>query len=316
MPDEKKRLIHLQLFQGVDIEPIQSLILASQYRTYTAGTAVLSPERENHEMMVILSGRLAVQLDLDDDEPLVSLCAGDSVGEMSVFDGKNPSAYVVALEVTELLVISRELLWQMINASHGVARNLLHLLSCRVRAGNAAVTDSRQLQREYERHAHLDPLTGLHNRRWLEALFQRLQYVSTAELPTVIMIDVDHFKRFNDEFGHVAGDHALKAVANAMKHSLRPMDMLARYGGEEFVVVLPRTVLEQGARVAERIRLNVAATPIDVPTLPELPSITISLGLAEMQPGEDLETLMVRADDALYAAKGAGRNQIVAGSSL
>jgi diguanylate cyclase (GGDEF)-like protein len=165
----------------------------------------------------------------------------------------------------------------------------------------------RRQNEELERLSTVDALTGLHNRRFLT---QRLSdellrsYREKCSF-TVLMADVDEFKKYNDAFGHPAGDEVLRKVANILLGSTRAVDCTARYGGEEFAVLLTDTVGEGALQVAERIRARVAAE--------EFPGrkITISIGMAEFPVhGHSAEAVISRADEALYAAKRAGRNRI------
>lgn len=174
--------------------------------------------------------------------------------------------------------------------------------------------ESLERQREYERHACVDVLSGLHNRRWLEEAFARqlTRCAQEGQLATLIMLDADRFKQYNDTQGHLGGDCALRALGHAIMENVRPNDLAARYGGEEFAVLLPDTSLEQGAAVAERLRRAVESMPVHTPDGGCLPSITLSLGLAEMRAGDTLQTLVTAADAALYRAKSAGRNRVVA----
>jgi diguanylate cyclase (GGDEF)-like protein len=160
---------------------------------------------------------------------------------------------------------------------------------------------------ELERLSTVDALTGLHNRRFLT---QRLSdellrsYREKCSF-TVLMADVDEFKKYNDAFGHPAGDEVLRKVASILLSSIRAVDCTARYGGEEFAVLLTDTVGEGALQVAERIRARVAAEEFPGRT------ITISIGMAEFPVhGHSAEAVISRADEALYAAKRAGRNRI------
>jgi diguanylate cyclase (GGDEF)-like protein len=123
------------------------------------------------------------------------------------------------------------------------------------------------------------------------------------------MLDIDHFKAINDTFGHQAGDHALIEVASRLRRSLRGNDMVARWGGEEFVVLLRDCVLSDALRLAEDIRAAIAEVPFGA-----LGSLTVSVGAAEVRADEDLTSWLGRADQALYRAKRAGRNEVVADS--
>ena len=158
-----------------------------------------------------------------------------------------------------------------------------------------------------------DPLTGLANRRHFHAALEREvdRVARSGEAALLLMLDIDHFKRVNDSFGHVAGDKVLQVVARALARCVRPMDTLARYGGEEFAIVLPACQAEFGRAVAERIRRVVAATPIMVGPKTEL-RVTLSIGGAfALQWIRSTTSLWTnRADHQLYRAKSEGRNRV------
>jgi two-component system cell cycle response regulator len=157
--------------------------------------------------------------------------------------------------------------------------------------------------------ALIDPLTGLYNQRYLMRHLRGLLESGQNHEIAVLMIDVDHFKSVNDEFGHATGDQALRAVADVLRGNTRVFDSLARYGGEEFVVVMPGTGAADAALAAERLRSAVEATPCT--WAPGKPSgLTVSIGVAciAQHPGTP-EALLHAADLALYAAKRAGRNR-------
>ena len=167
---------------------------------------------------------------------------------------------------------------------------------------------SDQLYRELERQAMLDPLTGISNRRTLDLL--AMQALASAQRHTrplaLLLIDADHFKRINDECGHAAGDDALRLLAATLRRGLRNEDLLGRLGGEEFVAVLPESDTEDALASAERLRRAVEELDFTVPDRPV--PLRISVGVATLRDGDDLATLLRRADAAMYAAKRAGRN--------
>jgi diguanylate cyclase (GGDEF)-like protein len=158
-----------------------------------------------------------------------------------------------------------------------------------------------------------DPLTGLYNRRFLEESLNRemARCKRTGTVFGVLMIDVDHFKRFNDTYGHDAGDSILRTVGRVLQESSREGDIACRFGGEEFVIVLPDTDREGAASRAGRILAVVRDLHV-THNGKTLGSITASIGLAmHPQNGETVRALIQAADKGLYAAKGAGRDQVV-----
>lgn len=158
-----------------------------------------------------------------------------------------------------------------------------------------------------------DPLTGLANRRHFRSVLEREidRVARSGEAALLLMLDIDHFKKVNDEHGHVAGDLVLQSVARTLASCVRPMDTLARYGGEEFAVVLPACQSTFGRVVAERIRLAIASTPIRITNNLDL-NITVSIGGAFALQWIRSTTLLWtdRADHQLYLAKEAGRNRL------
>jgi diguanylate cyclase (GGDEF)-like protein len=173
----------------------------------------------------------------------------------------------------------------------------------------------RHVNDELERLSRVDPLTGAANRRWLdEALAAEWARGTRERTPVALLIvDIDHFKAFNDACGHLRGDECLQRVAAALAGVLRrPADLVARYGGEEFAVVLGNTPRDGALAVAERMRETVAALAIAHPASPLEPRLTVSVGVAALlaRPGLAERRLVELADQALYAAKRTGRNRV------
>jgi diguanylate cyclase len=170
-----------------------------------------------------------------------------------------------------------------------------------------------------EEQSRTDTLTGLANRRALDEFFRQAQ-IDAMEQGTplsVMMIDIDHFKRFNDSFGHQIGDQVLRLVANVLREQVRDHDLVARYGGEEMICVLPGASLQVCRGVAERIRLAISQRRIRRRTTgEEISAITVSVGVAEFQPGETQDSVTERCDAALYRAKHSGRNMTMTEADL
>src|SRR5258708_5924188 len=161
-----------------------------------------------------------------------------------------------------------------------------------------------------KRLATTDPLTGALNRRHFMELMSREQRRAERynAVFSVLMIDIDHFKRVNDTYGHQIGDQAIQAMSGACQKALRPTDLLARYGGEEFIITLTHTDQPGAAKVAERLRE--AVTEIALPTEQGVLKFTVSIGVATFFKRSLLEELIGRADQALYQAKTSGRNRV------
>ncbi len=307
IPFNSMELARLDIFRGVGLESLEGYLEACRHVLLETGDLLLSPEQENLEIFGILDGALDVHLNDATTPPLVTLGPGACVGEMSIVDGQKPSAFVAASQDTRLLAVSHETLWAMCNTAPTIARNLLVMMAERVRAGNQIIADSEGILREYERNAMTDALTELNNRHWMEEMFRRKMTRCTHDDQPVclIMLDIDRFKSYNDQYGHLAGDRALCHVAEILRTHVRPNDMVARYGGDEFTVLLPETDLNAALITAERVRRGIVRSSRE---LEEGRSISISLGVAETAENDSLETLLNKADFALYRAKLAGRD--------
>jgi len=300
------------LFHDVDLTALGDILARCPVRDLGAGETLITAGRPNHDLFLVLSGRLRVLLHLTDAHPVAVLEAGESVGEISIIDQQPTSATVVADTDTRVLAISEDLLWTLVRTSHGVACNLLQILAQRLRHGNSVIHRIQELLREYEYDATIDPLTGLFNRRWLANMLRRLtqRAAVTNQRLSLAMIDIDHFKHYNDEYGHLAGDRALHAVARCLADNLRPEDTITRYGGEELLALLPGSDLTGALQIGERLRAAVQDLRIRLADGTPLPSPTISVGVAELQSGQGPDELVAAADAALYRAKRAGRNRV------
>jgi diguanylate cyclase len=165
-----------------------------------------------------------------------------------------------------------------------------------------------------EERSNTDALTGLANRRSLDAFLRSAQIfaMEKGQPLSILMIDIDHFKAFNDRYGHQVGDQVLRLVAKVLKDSVREGDLAARYGGEELIAVLPEANLDVCTDVAERIRRRISKARLTRRTTgDEISSVTVSIGVAEFRLAESAEVMIERCDGALYQAKRSGRNQTV-----
>jgi diguanylate cyclase len=159
-----------------------------------------------------------------------------------------------------------------------------------------------------------DPLTGLGNRKYFDRSIEIAvqNALANGEPLSLLMFDIDHFKSFNDSYGHLTGDQVLRLVGMSLKQTIKGQDITARYGGEEFAVLLPNTALRQALTVADHIRRAVMAKELKKKSTGEiLGRVTISVGVSMLKPGDDTDALIERADACLYAAKRNGRNRVI-----
>lgn len=189
----------------------------------------------------------------------------------------------------------------------------LQSLAERVSSMEQEAQGYREHLEEQRQKALIDPLTGLPNRAaWSERLeHEVVQWQQHGNSLLLAMLDLDHFKRINDNYGHLAGDKVLKIIATVLRKRLRGSDFIARFGGEEFVLLMPNTPWPAGVRLVENLRAAIEACPFHFKGEPV--TITVSVGLSAFKAGDRSDLVIKRADQALYRAKDAGRNRVEAG---
>lgn len=215
--------------------------------------------------------------------------------------GDNESAAGVADSVKQILSETQDIM------------GLNRLLKDRLGETTQEIKDLREHLEEVRREAMTDALTGIANRKFLDLTLQaeaKMAAEAGDEL-CLLMMDIDHFKRFNDTYGHRVGDEVLKIVARTLKDNVKGQDLPARYGGEEFCAVLPKTSLADAVSVATNIRHALATRKLtNKRSGDSYGSVTISIGVAKYRNGEPIGELVKRADQALYLAKDDGRNRV------
>ena len=303
----------VQLFHDCDPALLLQALASCPVMRLQAGEEIA--ERAQASLYIVLSGALAVNADSIGgmaDGTVSRILPGESVGEQSVLEDSPNLSSISAVSDTELLVIEAERVWKLIEQSNSLARNLLRLLSFRVRAANALLRRRKQVGEFYRQLSMNDGLTGLYNRAWLNDMLPKM--VATAHRAgtplALLMIDLDHFKNFNDTHGHLTGDDALRAAAGVISAALRPSDFAVRYGGEEMMVLLPDATAPLAALVAERLCTRMREAKVFGDMRLPLPHLTASFGVAVLGSGMSDHDLVAAADAALYRAKESGRNRV------
>lgn len=304
----------LQLFEGVEHASIAALLADCPVLHLEAGQPV-ADDASGHKahLYIVLHGALGGTTRDMHDATTTKVLPGECIGELSVLDDHATPVTLIALQDSDVLAIDSATLWRLIDESNGVARNLLRMMAFRIRAANAQIRKRQKLGEFYRQLSMVDGLTGLQNRSWLnEQLPTLIDNAHAVDNPlSLIMIDIDHFKRFNDEHGHLAGDDALRAASKVLQEELRPRDFAVRYGGEEMMVILPNTNQKAAAIVAQRLCERMRQVLVFSDMIKPLPHITASFGVATLLEGQRAEELIAAADRALYRAKETGRDRIV-----
>jgi diguanylate cyclase (GGDEF)-like protein len=309
-----KELQRLQLFHAVPLESIEGILDSCVIKRLKRGELLFTPGQPNRNLFQVLSGCLRVHLDSLRDEPVSMIEAGETVGEMSIIDNSLTSAFVVAHEDSRLLVLERDLVWSLVEFSHAAAYNLLKILSQRLRHANNLITEKLQMEDSFCSFGNIDVVTGMHNRQWLNLVLPRQINRSTmsGRPLSLILLDIDSFRQFNDKHGRLCGDVAINKIAHAIMEHMRPTELAVRYGGDEILVLIPDVDLKVARSVAERIRQRIMYMDIASPDGRKLPSLTISLGIAQAEAGQSAEELLGVVEAALARAKDMGRNFVSA----
>ncbi len=295
-PLDQRELEQVPLLKGVDFDSIQDILDSSPVKELKKGEVLIRAGEVNEYLYLLLSGRLRVHLDFKMD-PVALLEPGEIAGDLSVLDGQPTSAHVVANDDCRLLALSEQNMWSLVKTSHAVAYNFLSILAHRLRKSNTTTLNSR-------RDATMDALTTLYNRRWLDTMLPRQmeRCKSNGHDLSILLIDINNFKPYNDTYGHLAGDRVLYTVARTLMANVRPGDMIARYGGDEFVALLPDADAVRAGEIGERLGEAVSEAT-GGSDWRDLPSVTISVGLAQMAPEHTPHGLIEAADAQLYRAK-------------
>ena len=246
--------------------------------------------------------------EIDDVMTLLTAASGASASYDASLDGADEK--LMAAE-------SRHQVKTIVEALANTARDMRDAnkaLEERLALSRAEIANLQQTLEAIRAESLTDPLTGLGNRKYFEHTIKAAlkSSLATGAPLSLLMVDIDHFKSFNDCFGHLTGDQVLRLVGVVLKDAMKSQNVIARYGGEEFAIVLADTALRRASMVADRIRRRVMEKELKKRSTGEiLGRVTVSVGVSQLRPDDDTDTLIERADACLYAAKRTGRNRVI-----
>ena len=308
------------IFSLLDRAEIEGVLAHLASVDLAEGELLFREGDEGNELFIIREGGVRVSLCLPDgsDHEIARLAAGDFFGEMSIFDSAPRSASCRALAASSLDRLSKAGFNAIIDQNPRVALKLmyrmLNVTTQRLRDTGSIVSDMVTWGESARKRAVTDELTGVYNRRFLEdSLDGYLAEAREKGAPlSLVMADLDHFRRTNELHGQEKGDEAIKGMANAFRSSLRPTDVIARYGGDEFLLILPSTGPQEAMALMSAVCAKVAGLGILAHLGGPLFNVTTSMGVASWpEHAADLPGLKAAADGALYRAKEEGRNRVI-----
>lgn len=305
----RAQLADALLFRRVDLEQIAPLLGGCARHRLSPGDTLIEAGTRNSTLFLVISGQLRVYAGGRDLPAHAFIGSGECAGEMSFIDGEAASALVLAAEPSEILAISHACMWEMIELAPMLARNLLAILAGRIRDNNITLVTTQSSTLEFEASSNVDPLTGLHNRHWIDEAFMRMirRCRNDKEPVCLVLIDIDLLSDINDRNGFLTGDSAIRRLSRIIAESLRPQDLIGRFGGDEFVVLLPQTRPPVALGIANRLCAVIEEAGIVIP--PGVIPLTVSCGVVPIKPEDVLDAVFARAEQALHGAKTGGRNR-------
>ena len=293
------------LFQKVKSSTLATLLANSTRVKIAAEQILLTPGQHNDRIYVVLSGRLRAQLNVDDARPLALFGISECVGEMSMFDDNQVSAYVIATTDCELLAIEHVEAWSVLNRSLQASHNLLAILAGRIRSSNRTVAEWVEYAQSYGGLNYVNPVTGIYNRRWLSENIARLirRHTMNQQPSAFVLLKVDNFGQIETGFGRLGSEQAQRSIAEAMLECLRPNDIAAHINPDQFAIFLPQTGRENVHVVVDRLLEEIDQLVIGTHSGDALPPVTLSIGIALPQPDDTLDSLIARTPPAMHRAQ-------------
>lgn len=289
---------------------LDSTLSSATLLSIKQGHKLLVPMQVNKHVYVVLSGRLSIQFDDANFNPIAMFGQGECVGEMSMLGDGHATNFVIAASDCSLLSIDHVSLWNLINNSHEAASNLLRTLSQRIKVSDQLMAESFEAQHGYVGLEIIDSITGLYNRHWMHKELTRYlqRCLVDKKYSCLLLLEMDEYPRYVGTHGELGGDQALRTIAFSILSCLRPDDMAGHYLGAKFIVFLPNTTsLDSACIAAERLRSAIQKATIVLPAGDALPGVSVSLGVCQMR-DDGLPGLLGRTEDALRNAQNNGGN--------
>lgn len=285
------------LFMKVRSSSLASMLMKATRRRLVIDEILLTPGKTNDQVFIILSGRLRVQINLDDTRPLGLFGVSECVGEMSMFEDNLVTAYVTAATNCELLAINHADVWAVLNESLQASHNMLNILAHRMISSDRLLAESMESLHGYEAMNYINTTTGIYNRRWLSENITRLIHRNTFNQQpcSFILLKIDNFGQYDGLYGSLGCDQAQRTIAQILWRSLRPTDLAAHLSEDQFAIFLPQTQVEHVQIVTGRITGEVDQTTIVTPSGDALPPVSLSLGISQVLSTDTLDSLLARA---------------------
>ncbi len=306
--DIRKLLAVSPLFRHMQENLVSEKLSPLEMISISEGETLLIAGHRNATIYIIMSGRLKVQSGAGDQEPIALLGEGECVGELSILGDTVVSAYVIAATDCVLLPIDQSILWNLIDTSHQAARNMLNILSERVRYADKVIAENLERNHGYVTTPIIDDLTGLFNRDWMMKRFERhLCRALVDKRPCCLMqLEFDDYDGYLSIYGELAGDQAMRDLAQHVLLGLRPADQAGRGNRRRLSVFMPNTNIEEACIAAQRLSQMVSRSEVVLPSGDALPALTISMGMSQVRQEDHLEDMFERATSALALAKKSG----------
>lgn len=290
------------LFQKVKSSTLATLLANTTRVKLKAEQILFIPGQHNDRIYIVLSGRLRAQLNADDVKPLALFGIGECVGEMSMFDDHQVSAYVIAATDCELLAIEHTEAWSVLNRSLQASHNLLALLANRIRATNRTLAQWKTNAQSYD---YVNAVTGIYNRHWLAENVGRLirRHTRNQQPCAFILLKIDNFGLIETGFGKLGSEQAQRSIVEALQRHLRPNDVEVHIDADQFAIFLPKTAPDSAKVVADRLLEEIDQMVIGTPSGDALAPVTLSIGIGLPLADDTLDSLIARTLPAMHRAQ-------------